>query len=100
MGGGGSRIPFTPCINPPFLSFRVLSTEQRSLAETLTLLVAPFMDLLAGAHTRLYLSDSSVLGSIELLTSLLDQWLQRLVAGVSEEEVEQLQAKGIPGVSI
>ena len=40
------------------------------------MLVAPFMDLLAGARTRLYLSHGSILGAVELLTSLLDQWLQ------------------------
>ena len=78
-----------------FSSFRVLSTEQRSLAESLTVLVAPFMDLLAGAHTRLYLSHASVLGAIELLTSLLDQWLQ----GLGELVVEVEDTGGTLGMS-
>ena len=40
------------------------------------------MDLLAGAHTRVYLSHESIHGAVELLTYLLDQWLQ----GLKEEE--------------
>ena len=78
-------------------SFRMLSTEQRSLSESLTLLVAPFMDVLAGARTRLYLSHGSVVGAVELLTSLLDQWLQGL--GSEEPGVEVENARGTVGES-
>lgn len=53
------------------------------------MLVAPFMDLLAGARTRLYLSYGSVLGAVELLTSLLDQWLQGMgEPGMGESGME------------
>lgn len=53
------------------------------------------MDLLAGAHTRLYLSHISVLGAIELLTSLLDQWLQ----GLGELVVEVEDTNGTLGIN-
>ena len=53
------------------------------------------MDLLAGAHTRLYLSHGSVLGAIELLTSLLDQWLQ----GLGKLVVEVEDTRGTLGIN-
>ena len=68
------------------LPFRIISTNETSLPESLTLLVAPFVGLLGGAHARPYLSHSSVLSSIELLTSLLDQWLEGFAGDGRTEE--------------
>jgi hypothetical protein len=57
------------------------------------------MDLLAGAHTRLYLSHGSVIGAVELLTSLLDHWLQGLGLG-GEPGVEVERSRRTLGESI
>lgn len=82
--------------------FRLLSTNERSLAESLVLLVAPVMDLLAGARTRLYLSHINVVSSLELLTSLLGQWLLQGVEQevVGEREVKPHKVEVMPGMYV
>ena len=78
---------------------RIVSMDQQSLAESLTQLLAPIMDLLAGARSRPYLPHSSVVSSLELLTSLLRQWLPQEDV-VKEREIKPCETEVISGMSI
>ena len=50
---------------------RVISTENRSLEESLTLLLAQVMDIIATATNRAYLAADAVNNALEFLFSLL-----------------------------
>lgn len=50
---------------------RALSTESRSLGDSLTLLMAPVMDIIATATARAYLAADVVSNALEFLSSLV-----------------------------
>ena len=66
-------MPLFVCFSSSFR--RLLSSKERSLEESVTLLLVPLMDIITGAQTHIYMSTRTVHSALEMLVSLLAQFL-------------------------
>ena len=55
--------------------YRLLSSEQRSLEDSVALVLGPVVDVISSARTHVYMSQRVVHNAVEILVSVISQFL-------------------------